>query len=108
MAKQKKSSPQVRQELTGLERLGLRVSSMINHPLAQTQRWVTIHRLDTDAEGDWEEVIGMLTETPELDLTFNDDESVTVRWEPQSPDDRDDLVVEKDWEEEKLEEEAPF
>lgn len=108
MSKQKKSAPKPRQEMTGVERLGLRVSSMINHPLAQTQRWVTIHRLDTDAEGDWEEVIGMLTETPELDLTFNDDESVTVRWEPQSPDDRDDLVVEKDWEEEKLEEEAPF
>ncbi|MCK2123884.1 DUF1654 domain-containing protein [Pseudomonas sp. PNPG3] len=108
MAKQKKSSPQVRQELAGLERLGLRVSSMINHPLAQTQRWVTIHRLDTDAEGDWEEVMGLLTETPELDLTFNDDESVTVRWEPQSAEERDDLVMERDWEEEKLEEEAPF
>jgi len=25
---------------------------------------------------------GQLAETPELDLTFNDDESVTVRWEP--------------------------
>ena len=52
--------------------------------------------------------MGLLTETPELDLTFNDDESVTVRWEPQSAEDRDELVVEKDWEEESLEEEAPF
>ncbi|MNP17542.1 hypothetical protein D3C76_1099780 [compost metagenome] len=57
---------------------------------------------------EWEEVMGLLAETPELDLTFNDDESVTVRWEPQSTDDRDDLVVEKDREEERLEEEAPF
>ncbi|MNO41108.1 hypothetical protein D3C76_312720 [compost metagenome] len=56
---------------------------------------------------EWEEVMGLLAETPELDLTFNDDESVTVRWELQSAGDRDDLVVEKDWEEEKLEE-APF
>ncbi|SPO56222.1 conserved protein of unknown function [Pseudomonas sp. JV551A1] len=107
MAKQKKSSPQARQEMTGLERLGLRVSSMINHPIAQAQRWVTIHRLDTDGDMEWEEVMGLLAETPELDLTFNDDESVTVRWEPQSADDRD-LVVEKDWEEERVEEEAPF
>lgn len=108
MAKQKKSTPQARQEMTALERLGLRVSSMINHPIAQSQRWVTIHRLDTDGDMEWEEVMGLLAETPELDLTFNDDESVTVRWEEQSADDRDDLAVDKDWEEEKVEEEAPF
>lgn len=108
MAKQKNSNAQARQEMTALERLGLRVSSMINHPIAQSQRWVTIHRLDTDGEMEWEEVMGLLAETPELDLTFNDDESVTVRWKPQSAEDRDDLVVEKDWEEERVEEEAPF
>lgn len=108
MAKQKKSAPQARQEMTGLERLGLRVSSMINLPIAQAQRWVTIHRLDTDGDMEWEEVMGLLGETPELDLTFNDDDSVTVRWEPHSADDRDDLVVERDWEEERVEEEAPF
>ncbi|NQD59618.1 DUF1654 domain-containing protein, partial [Pseudomonas sp. CM25] len=55
MAKQKKSTPQARQEMTALERLGLRVSSMINHPIAQSQRWVTIHRLDTDGDMEWEE-----------------------------------------------------
>lgn len=108
MTKQKKSTAQARQEMTALERLGLRVSSMINHPIAQAQRWVTIHRLDTDGAMEWEEVMGLLAETPELDLTFNDDESVTVRWEPQSAEDRDDLVVEKDREEERVEEEAPF
>jgi hypothetical protein len=108
MSKQKKEAPKQRQEMSGLERLGLRVSSMINHPIAQSQRWVNIHRLDTDGEAEWEEVMGLLSETAELDLTFNDDESVTVRWEQQSAEDRDDLIVEKDWEEEKLEEEAPF
>lgn len=102
MSKQKKTAPQGRQEMTGVERLGLRVSSMINHPVAQSQRWVTIHRLDTDGDMEWEEVMGLLAETPELDLTFNDDESVTVRWEPQSAEDRDDLVVERDWEEERV------
>ncbi|MEN5036851.1 DUF1654 domain-containing protein [Pseudomonas sp. TWI929] len=108
MAKQKRAAPHARQEMTGVERLGLRVSSMINHPIAQSQRWVTIHRLDTDGDMEWEEVMGLLAETPELDLTFNDDESVTVRWEPQSADDRDDLVNERDWEEERVEEETPF
>ncbi|MNE02293.1 hypothetical protein D3C80_947640 [compost metagenome] len=57
---------------------------------------------------EWEEVMGLLAETPELDLTFNDDESVTVRWELQDAEDRDDLVAERDWEEERTEEEAPF
>ncbi len=108
MSKQKKTAPQARQEMTGVERLGLRVSSMINHPIAQSQRWVTIHRLDTDGDMEWEEVMDLLAETPELDLTFNDDESVTVRWEPQSAEDRDDLIVERDWEDEKVEEDAPF
>ena len=108
MSKQKKSAPKPRQEITGVERLGLRVSSMINHPLAQTQRWVTIHRLDTDGDLEWEEVMGLLSETPELDLTFNDDGSVTVRWEKQNTEDRDDLVISKDWEEDRVEEEAPF
>lgn len=108
MAKQKKSTPQARQEMTALERLGLRVSSMINHPIAQSQRWVTIHRLDTDGDMEWEEVMGLLAETPELDLTFNDDESVTVRWEAQDAGDRDGLVAERDWEKERVDDEVPF
>lgn len=72
-----------RAEVTGMERLGLRVSSMINHPVAQAQRWVTIHRLDTDGDREWEEVLSVIAETDELELTLNDDGSVTVRWEQQ-------------------------
>lgn len=68
---------------SGIERLGLRVSEMINHPVAQAQRWVTIHRLDTDGDREWEEVLGVIASTDELELTLNDDGSVTVRWEPQ-------------------------
>ncbi|MDP9523735.1 DUF1654 domain-containing protein [Pseudomonas putida] len=72
------------------------------------ERLLTIHRLDTDGDMEWEEVMGLLAETPELDLTFNDDESVTVRWEVQDAGDRDDLVVERDLEKERVEEEVPF
>ncbi|PBP42889.1 hypothetical protein CCL11_15125 [Pseudomonas syringae] len=74
------AKPADRTEMTGIERLGLRVSEMINHPVAQIQRWVTIHRLDTDGDREWEEVMGVLAATDELDMTFNDDGSVTVRW----------------------------
>ena len=82
MAKKQVTSA-ARQEMSGMERLGLRVSSMINHPVAQAQRWVTIHRLDTDGDREWDEVLGVIADTDELELTLNDDGSVTVRWEQQ-------------------------
>ena len=73
-----------REEMSGIERLSLRISSMINHPVAQIQRWLTIHRLDTDGEREWEEVMRLLSETECIDMTFNDDESVTLRWDAPS------------------------
>ena len=103
MAKSKKQEkPADRQEMSGIERLGLRVSSMINHPVAQTQRWVTIHRLDTDGDREWEEVMGLLSETDGIDMTFNDDESVTLQWEADAEEER---PVEAN---EPVEEPAPF
>ncbi|AYG44634.1 DUF1654 domain-containing protein [Pseudomonas sp. Leaf58] len=107
MSKHMKSTPQQRQEMTAVERLSLRVSSMINHPLAQTQRWVTVHRLDADGDREWEEVIGLLAETPELQLAFNDDESVTVRWARCAVEQRDDFIAEQRSEQQD-EEVAPF
>jgi hypothetical protein len=88
--------------MPGIERLGLRVSSMINHPVAQIQRWVTIHRLDTDGDREWEEVMGLLSETVGIGMTFNDDESVTLRWEASAEEDRPVEVFEP------IEEPAPF
>jgi hypothetical protein len=81
MAKKKKQEQQERAVMTGLESLGLRVSSMINHPVAQQQRWVTIHRLDSDGDREWEEVMGLLSETDGIEMTFNDDGAVTLKWE---------------------------
>ena len=90
MAKaQKQVKPAVRQEMHPVERLGLRISAMINHPIAQHQRWVKIHRLDTDGDLEWDEVMGVLSSTDGIEMTFNDeDESVTLRWEAESDDDR--------------------
>ena len=102
----KPSKPAQRQEMSGIERLGFRVSSMINHPVAQIQRWVTIHRLDTDGDREWEEVMGLLNETDGIDMTFSDDESVTLRWEPQAEADR--VVEVEDAFEGATEEPAPF
>jgi len=103
MAKAKKQAKPVEQQaISGIEKLGLRVSSMINHPVAQTQRWVTVHRLDTDGDREWEEVMSLLSETDGIDMTFNDDESVTLRWETSTEDDRPVEVMEA------VEEPAPF
>lgn len=98
----KQEKPVARHEISGIERLGLRVSSMINHPVAQTQRWVTIHRLDSDGDREWEEVMGLLSETDGIDMTFNDDESVTLKWEANADEDRPAEALEE------LEEPAPF
>ncbi|MCG6574902.1 DUF1654 domain-containing protein [Pseudomonas sp. AF32] len=88
--------------MTGLERLGLRVSNMINHPVAQIQRWVTIHRLDTDGDREWDEVMDLLSETDGIDMTFNDDGSVTLRWEARTEEEQ------PVWVDEVAEEPAPF
>lgn len=92
--------------MSGVERLNLRVSSMINHPVAQDQRWVTIHRLDTDGDREWDEVMTVLSETDGIEMTINDeDESVTLRWEAPS---EEDLRVEVIDEFLAVEEPAPF
>ena len=70
-----------RDQLTSLERLGLRVSAMINSPLAQLGRRVLIHRLDTDNDQDWDSIMELLSEADGLDMTFCDDGSVLLQWE---------------------------
>lgn len=105
MAKQNKTAPtQQRQGMTAIERLGLRVSNMINHPKAQEQRWVEIHRLDTDGDAEWGEIMRVLGETDGLELTQLEEGGVKIEWEMQSEEDREAPVEEL----EALEEEAPF
>lgn len=100
------ASVAARPELTGLERLGLRVSAMINSPLAQLGRRVLIHRLDTDSDQDWEAIMELLAETDGLDMAFCDDGSVILQWEKQ---DESDQVVEREESDEGDElEVAPF
>ncbi|WP_259369727.1 DUF1654 domain-containing protein [Pseudomonas juntendi] len=75
-------------ELTSLERLGLRVSAMINSPLAQLDRSVLVHRMDTDADHDWQSIMELLGETEGVDMTFFDDGSVFLKWDAPTDDDR--------------------
>jgi hypothetical protein len=106
MAKTQKTKPQERMTMSSLERLNLRVASMINHPIAQDQMWVTIHRLETDGEREWGEVMGAIAEVDGIEMVFNDEDcSVTLKWEAPSEDDPRAQVRE---EFEALEEAAPF
>ena len=81
MARQK-SAQRERQGMSGMERLTVRVSSMINHPVAQERREVKIHRLDTDGEREWRELLGSLSEADGIAMVCSDEEeAVTLRWE---------------------------
>lgn len=84
MAKQKTSKQSERRELTGLEKLGLRVSAMINSPKAQLERRATIHRLDTDSDEAWDGVMELLAETDGLEMTVIEEGVVELRWHQQS------------------------
>lgn len=105
MADQVKVAQMARQGMSGMERLSLRVSEMINHPIAQLQRWVLIHRLDSDGDQEWEEALSQMAATDELELEHLDDGSVMVRWEEPE---KEGVPGVDEWEQERVEEEAPF
>lgn len=89
MAQQSNKKESGIRPMHSMERLQLRVSSMINHPIAQERREVRIHRLDTDGEREWSEILGALSEAEGIAMTRHDeDESVTLRWEPSADEDR--------------------
>lgn len=96
MAQQNKKKGVEIKPVSSMERLTMRVSSMINHPIAQERREVRIHRLDTDGEREWQEILGALSEADGIDMIFHDeDESITLRWEP-SEDEEQTVITEED------------
>lgn len=102
--KSKKAAKPEARQMTGAERLGLRISAMINSPRAQERCSALVHRLDTDTDEAWDEVMDVLGETDGVSLTFQDDGNVLIEWE--KPTDED-LVLEET-EVDLVEEEAPF
>ncbi|WP_276310942.1 DUF1654 domain-containing protein [Stutzerimonas nitrititolerans] len=88
------------------ERLGLRVSAMINSPIAQLGRTVMIHRLDDDPQEAWDSVMEMLAETDGLSMVFNDDGTVTLEWGRRE--DEEEVVIVDQEHEPQEEAAAPF
>lgn len=105
MGKTQKNKTVGRAEMSGVERLGLRVSAMINSPRAQDRCAALIHRMEADQDADWEEVMSRIAETDGVSMVFQDDGGVLLEWEALTDEDR---VLELG-EVEALEvEEAPF
>jgi hypothetical protein len=90
--------------MTDVERLGLRVSTMIGSPKAQLERRAVIHRLDTDTDQAWGQIMEVLADTDGLALVFDDEGNVIVTWEAAEGEE----VAERREEQEPVEEEAPF
>ena len=95
------------EKLTSLELLGLRVSAMINSPLAQHGRRVLVHRMDTDEDQDWWAIMDLLAGSDGLEMSFCDDGSVLLQWDAPTDDDQ---VIEREVELDLVrhEDEAPF
>lgn len=104
MAKQKKSAPQERVKMSAVELLGLRVSAMINSPRSQERCSALIHRLDSDQDAEWDEVMSQIAEVDGVTMVFQDDGGVLLEWDAPTDEDR---VLEMS-EIDTVEEEAPF
>lgn len=91
MAKSKRSATPERLEMTAVEMLSLRVAAMINSPRAQERCSALIHRLDTDRDAEWDEIMSQISETDGVTMIFQDDGGVLIEWD--APND-DDLVLE--------------
>ena len=104
-------SPDLLRNAEAAKAAGARVIALVNvedSPLAQLDRRVLIHRLDTDSDQDWQAIMELLAETDGLAMTFCDDGSVSLEWDAPTDDDR---VIEEEGEiarVERIEEEAPF
>ncbi len=81
MAKQQKSVDKKDGGMSDVDRVRLRVSAMINSPRAQSLRQAELWRLDNDSEAAWNQVMGELAETDGLEMSENEDGTVTLRWE---------------------------
>lgn len=86
MAKQKRSSDQEKGGVNSLDRLRLRVSSMIHSPKAQAECRAAIWRLDSDTDQAWRQVMEELAETDGLEMTENEDGTITLQWEAAADD----------------------
>lgn len=91
MQKTEQSAP-----MNAIDRLGLRVSAMIQAPAAQLSRRVTIFQLDSDPDYAWLSILELLKETDGLSLEHHEDGTVTLSWD--APTEADTRIEEEEGE----------
>jgi len=66
---------------TGSDQLARRVLAMVDSPVAWLGKRVRIHRLETDGDAEWGEVMDRLAATNGLQMDFDETGSVILQWE---------------------------
>lgn len=66
---------------TGSDQLARRVLAMVDSPVAWLGKRVRIHRLETDGDAEWGEVMDRLAATSGLQMDFENEGSVILQWE---------------------------
>lgn len=66
---------------TGSDQLARRVLAMVDSPVAWLGKRVRIHRLETDGDAEWGEVMDRLAATNGLQMDFEETGSVILQWE---------------------------
>ncbi|MDQ7987040.1 DUF1654 domain-containing protein [Pseudomonas sp. G34] len=65
----------------GSDQLARRVLAMVDSPVAWLGKRVRIHRLETDGDAEWGEVMDRLAATSGLQMDFEEAGSVILQWE---------------------------
>lgn len=66
---------------TGSNQLARRVLAMVDSPVAWLGKRVRIHRLETDGDTEWGEVMDRLAATDGLHMDFDEAGSVILQWD---------------------------
>lgn len=62
------------------ERIGKRVQKLITDPRVQKLQTITVSRLETEPEEDWDRFIGDMESTDGVTISTNDDGSLKIGW----------------------------
>lgn len=65
---------------TGSDQLARRVLAMVDSPVAWLGKRVRIHRLETDGDAEWGEVMYRLAATNGLQIEFDEQGSAILQW----------------------------
>lgn len=66
---------------TAVQQIGARLQKVINTPTAQKDRAALLYKSPDEQQEDWDLIIEAILETDGVDISYEDDGAVRVRWE---------------------------